>query len=248
MRGKLSHKTLSFLQSFTLLIVTYISSDHPNFQELFPSPRNISASVNKEKLMVGGKGPEVGRALALDVVDNLAHCNHCFQTEDATEFGSFEVIRRCVNSCHRRLEFDHTTLHGGAVHASSFGGGDCVLGDHVAHAANLHLDGPHVSIQQDGPACLTLLLGKDAHGGEELDILWVDELIDGLDSRVDVVEAERVSLCRPFGIVAVAVEDAPEVLLQEVLGHLDSRFTGLDTTGDVGKYLGSHSIEDDVHQ
>ena len=62
------------------------------------------------------------------------------------------------------------------------------------------------------------------------------------------METELISLGGPLGVVAVTVEDALEVLLQEVLGNLDTLLTSLDAVGNLGEELGSQGVEDGVHQ
>jgi len=62
---------------------------------------------------------------------------------------------------------------------------------------------PTVSLQQDDPARRALLLGEDAHGLEELNVLLVRELVDGLHAGVDVEQADLVSLGGPRGVVPV---------------------------------------------
>ena len=123
-----------------------------------------------------------------------------------------------------------------------------MLVDHVDHAANLHLDGADVEVQEDGLASGALSGVENAEGLEHLYVLLGDELVNGLDAGVDAGDAELVGLGGPRRIVAVTVVHHLEVLLEHILRDGDGVLARLDAVRDFSKLLGGERIEHSVDQ
>ena len=134
--------------------------------------------------------PQVRRARGLDVVDDLAHAHSSSPGEArgraSPDSNAIRRSRGCLRDRRRRIALRRSfSSQRGGVDARGLRRRDRVLVDHVDHAANLHLDGADVPLEKNSLRRRALLRGRRRPSPEHLDVLRVDELVDGLDAGVD---------------------------------------------------------------
>jgi hypothetical protein len=134
----------------------------------------VTVLVQEQKLLVGSKGPEIGRARFFGIVAEYTHFNHGLETKDTGLLGLL-VGSAMVELSQFGLQLGHACLKlSKRTNASSLEGRNDVLVDHVNQA--------NVALMLNLLAGKALGLTESAHLGKEIKILLGRETSDRLDT------------------------------------------------------------------
>jgi hypothetical protein len=138
--------------------------------------------VQEQKLLVGSKGPEIGRARFFGIVAECTHFNHGLETKDTGLLGLL-VGSAMVELGQFGLQLGHACLKlSKRTNASSLEGRNDVLVHHVNQAHSFHLDGANVVLMLNLLAEKALGLTEDAYLDKEIKILLGRETSNRLDA------------------------------------------------------------------
>mmetsp|Transcript_25446 Transcript_25446/g.59139 ORF Transcript_25446/g.59139 Transcript_25446/m.59139 type:complete len:287 (+) Transcript_25446:1326-2186(+) len=216
------------------------------FEECFGLHGGVG--VEEEKLLVGGKCPEIRRYNSFCGITCFTNIHHSLETKDPGEAGLLVGCFGGVNLAESILELRHGSFQfGERSNSCGLDRWDHMLGDHVNQNKGFHVDSASVVIMNNVLASSALFCGKDAHLLKQSSVLGGSQSGNGLYTRVNTPHTVIRQLLLKGFVVVVSVENNLPVLLESLACNVSGVFSGIHTVGKFGKLGGSDGVEDTVH-